>query len=351
MLGRRTVVKERFPSISPSIQNTTANNAVVSNDNTILPQSSAKSKFEISTESLKLEYLARPQIMTPSVGTEKTINDSEKVSPIKQKESNLQYGNEFADNKREHKLPIQEIDKLKIDLLENNPEKILLELQKDYLPENAFSNLRPSLFVNFGVNQSYNTYSQSVQSEALQEAEEVAEGSSFQIGIMFPIKQRFFLFSGLTYQKLHTIFTYSENLGTELDLAQGRRVTKIKHICYNNDAEFLDFNVGIGKDINFGQKWGSQFTMFFSPSYQLRHTGRTLNQDFSVFEMNNYAIPNRLSWNASASTGLFLKVKNHRLVGSINWQMGLSKMKLLENSDLRVQQDVLSFRLGIERQF
>ena len=211
--------------------------------------------------------------------------------------------------------------------------------------------INASFFINFGVNQSWSNYNQGNQLATLTAAEDLAFGNSFQLGVKFPLKNKFFVTTGLTYQKLHTTFSYKEDLGTEVSLALNQRITRVKNIYHNNYFEFIELNLGVGKEFYFGKNWGSQLSLSFNPSYQLKATGRTLNEDLSVFEMENHKTVDRLLWAAGGGLDLFFNLKSNRILAGVDLKRSLSKIQLLDNSDLQLQPQVLTFKLGLERKF
>ena len=211
--------------------------------------------------------------------------------------------------------------------------------------------MKASFFINFGVNQSWSNYNQGNQLAALTAAEDLAFGNSFQLGVKFPLKNKFFVTTGLTYQKLHTTFSYKEDLGSEVSLALNQRITRLKNIYHNNYFEFVELNLGVGKEFYFGKNWGSQLALSFNPSYQLKATGRTLNEDLSIFEMENHKTVDRLLWSAGGGLDLFFNLKSNRILAGVDLKRSLSKIQLLDNSDLQLQPQVLTFKLGLERVF
>lgn len=203
----------------------------------------------------------------------------------------------------------------------------------------------------FGANRTSANYSSGNQLAAVKTANGMAIGKIAQIGLQLPLKKNYFLSTGLTYQKLHTTFAYSEDLGYVDNVAALHRIYRTKHIYHNNFFEFAELNIGAGKKLYFGENWGSQITVLINPSYKLKSTGRTLDENSAVVYIEDFDAGQKWFLNAGIGVDLFFDTRFGGLVLGAGLNQSLSKIKLLNDSDLKMQPRSVQFRMGVTRDF
>ena len=110
-------------------------------------------------------------------------------------------------------------------------------------------------------------------------------------------------------------------------------------------------NLGAGKNFNFGKNWGIQLSAHINPSVLFSAKGRTLNVAESIVDLERSSTSYNLFLSADAGVDFFFKVGKSRILAGADFKQSLSKIFLLENSDLQLQPQIISFKLGVERKF
>ena len=77
----------------------------------------------------------------------------------------------------------------------------------------------------------------------------------------YHIKKGFFTSVGVSYQRLHRTFTFSEELETEINYPAFQKTYRTKRVFYNNYFDFIELNIGGEKSFSFGKNWGSQLAL------------------------------------------------------------------------------------------
>jgi len=199
----KSIVEENVVSRETVIQTNTilenSSSEMVQTNGQTSKESKPKQKQDISvinTYSSNVKTIKRPIVSNPIVNSDvittlssdfQSINSINKISkkskPVVQPSSNETLRTVVS---------IQNIDGVKIELTTKDrvlPQLDLIEIENDENKENT----KPSLFINFGINQSWSNYSQGNQLDALTLAEDLAFGNSIQVGLKFPLKNKFFL--------------------------------------------------------------------------------------------------------------------------------------------------------------
>lgn len=208
-----------------------------------------------------------------------------------------------------------------------------------------------SVTFSVGLNKFNPNYQDGSQAALLESAEESAIGSAYHLGLEYQLKKGFFTSVGVSYQRLHSTFTFSEELETEIDYSALQKIYRTKRVFYNNYFDFIELNIGGGRSFSFGKNWGSQLALNINPSFNIKSTGRTLGDDESIIDIEIFATKSKVFVSAGAEVRLFYKIKNNRVFTSFGYKQALSKIKLLNNSSLSFQPQVLSVTLGMNRDF
>ena len=208
-----------------------------------------------------------------------------------------------------------------------------------------------SVTFSFGLNTFNQNYQAGPQAELLKSAEESAIGNSYNLGLEYHIKKGFFTSVGVSYQRLHRTFTFSEELETEINYPAFQKTYRTKRVFYNNYFDFIELNIGGEKSFSFGKNWGSQLALNINPSFKIKSTGRTLDDNESIIDIEDFATKPKVFVSAGAEVRLFYKINSNRVFTSFGYKQALSKIKLLNNSSLSFQPQVLSVTLGVSRDF
>ena len=86
-------------------------------------------------------------------------------------------------------------------------------------------------------------------------------------------------------------------------------------------------------------------------SFKIKSTGRTLDDNESIIDIEDFATKPKVFVSAGAEVRLFYKINSNRVFTSFGYKQALSKIKLLNNSSLSFQPQVLSVTLGVSRDF
>lgn len=216
--------------------------------------------------------------------------------------------------------------------------------------KNSVSN-KFSMYVASGYNYSMSDYHQGVQAPLMSEAISAGHGYRFTVGSNYYLNNKFFFSSGLTFQKLKTYFKYNEDLGTEYSVQLSSEVHRVRHICHNNETDYAGVKFGIGKDFDFSPRFGGQVNLSILSEYQLRSDGRLINENETVFRMEDFKTFDRLNYSIETGLGIYWRWNQSKIIGNLGWQNSLSKSKIFEHSDLAYSVRVLHLSLGIEHLF
>ncbi|MFK8009542.1 MAG: hypothetical protein AB8H03_24485 [Saprospiraceae bacterium] len=236
--------------------------------------------------------------------------------------------------------------------------EIPIELKKELslptyfeLPLKTLDDNKLSLSLSFGVNTFLSNYRSGSQIDLLKTADNQAIGTSYNLGLQYQLKKGFFTTIGVSYQNLHHTFSYREELDPILDFTQFQQINRTKKVFYNNYSQIVELNIGGGKSFFFGKNWGSQIALNINPALKIKSTGRTLNDDKSIIDIEDFAVDQKLFISAGAEVRLFYKIKNNHIFTSLGYKHALSNLKLLNNSTLTLQPQILNINLGISRNF
>lgn len=208
-----------------------------------------------------------------------------------------------------------------------------------------------SVLLSFGLNTTNSTYSSSLQANVLEVAESSEWSNSAQIIFQRQLSNGFFTSFGLGYHKLHSTFSFSEDLGVTLDNLQ--KIQQTKHVFHNNYFQFFELKMGLGKTIYFGKKkkMGSQIALHLNPSFKLNSEGRTLDDNESIIDIEEYDSEQNWFWTTSGDLKLFYQYKSNKIFTSVGINQSISKLKVINNSELKNQQRMIIFNLGLMKDF
>ena len=212
-------------------------------------------------------------------------------------------------------------------------------------------NPKQAIFLSFGLNQYRSNYTTANQRIALEIAENETLGETIEIGWNYYLKNKFFVQSGVAYERLHSTFTYSEDLGTTVSFDLGQKTQRNRHIFHNNYLETVQLNLGLGRNFDFGKNWGSDFVVRLSPNYKIKAEGRTLADDFSVLEIEAMESTQRLFWSSDVGFNLKYRIANNNIFAGMNFKQYLTKTSLTENSTINLQPQIIQVRIGFSRVF
>lgn len=271
---------------------------------------------------------------------------------------------QISENFSKENLFTQRIDPLVTLLQLPKTKPLLLKLYPIFEPLNDLSldldsiptlpkkgKIKATLFVSFGVNISRSNFSSGSQVDSVSNAEGAALGNTYSLGWRVPLKKDFFIETGFTFQKLHTTFSHSEYLGFTLDLIERQKVFRTKHIFHNNYFKYLELNLGVGRNFSFGKNWGSEIILHFNPSYKFDSQGRTFDENQTIIYIEDFEANQKWLWSSDVGLNLFYQVKNNKIFTGVNFKQNLSKLKILENSNLTIQPQILTIKLGMLKSF
>ena len=208
---------------------------------------------------------------------------------------------------------------------------------------------RSTLSLSIGSNTFTNSYNSGFQIQELESAEAKAFGLSYNLGFEYLIKKGFFASVGVSYQRLHNTFTFSEELEVEENSLQ--RIYRTKYVYYNNYFDIMSLNIGVGKSILFGKKWGSKMILNIQPSYTLNVEGRSLNDQISIIDVKEDPAQQKLFLAIGAELRLFYKLKSNEVFVSYGYQQAITDSKLIKNSSLKYKPQISSINVGMSRSF
>jgi len=217
--------------------------------------------------------------------------------------------------------------------------------QKESTPSNL------SVYLGAGINQSSISYRNGPQADVLNDAESSRNGYSYQLGIRYRLADDFFLMSTLYYQDLRSYIRYSENLGTEI-VSPTTKITRIRNIGHNNSIKFAGIQLGVGKEIPFNNRWGTQVTASFISAYQLSADGRTLNESLSIIDLENHRTQERWNLGLQINAGLYVQATSKwKLISTIGYQHSFNSLEFDNNTTLQIVPKSIDFTIGIDRRF
>jgi len=313
---------------------------VSQNANAINPTSSINTSSIINSKS---------QIRSESFANSEKSNKQEFLTKNPRK-----LGSSIKQDLNNKLISIKTLNSLSNSLTWEKRDLIQIDAFNPYFPINKTTESNRKVFaafINFGTTYSRTNFSNSTNADALNDAEEAAIGLSIQSGLRAYSTNNFFLESGLSYKKLHSTFTYSQEIDTEIDLLLRQRSTFIENVFHNNYTDLLELNSALGKELTFMQNWGLRIKATFNAGYLLQFNGKTLNEESSVIELKNYKSGNRLMLSAGANSELFYAFKNYHISIGVDFRRNFSNLKIFENSDLRFEPRIMTFNLGLARKF
>ena len=243
-------------------------------------------------------------------------------------------------------LPLLVTDPIKLEsslaLNISNPLNFQTEISK---------NSKFDLQVAFGWTIHQNNYNSSLQSERLKMAEEIAVGHSANFSLNHKLSAKSFLRVGLTYQKLHNTFTNREYLGVFVNQATFAEVERTRYIFHNNYFENLSLNIGVGKSFSIIRNLELETVFQISPSLRLKEEGRVFNDELAIVFIEENAPSKSIYWNLGADLNMVYQLNRSKLFAGLIFSQSLSRLKIIEGSDLTRQPRILTLNLGIRRSF
>jgi hypothetical protein len=212
-------------------------------------------------------------------------------------------------------------------------------------------NSKLDLQVAFGWTIHQNNYNSSLQSERLKMAEEIAVGHSANFSLNHKLSAKSFLRVGLTYQKLHNTFTNREYLGVFVNQATFAEVERTRYIFHNNYFENLSLNIGVGKSFSIIRNLELETVFQISPSLRLKEEGRVFNDELAIVFIEENAPSKSIYWNLGADLNMVYQLNRSKLFAGLIFSQSLSRLKIIEGSDLTRQPRILTLNLGIRRSF
>ena len=212
----------------------------------------------------------------------------------------------------------------------------------------AESNKKSSLSFSIGFNTFNSNYNASNQTPELRNAEAAALGTNYNLGFEYALKKDFFVYMGISHQRLRKTFTFEE-IQVEESLLQ--RITRIKYVFHNNNYDIVAMNIGVGRTISFGKHWGSKIALNINPSYMVNIEGRTLDDNISIIDLKGNMTQQRFYFSGGAELKLFYKLKGKIIFTSFGYQQSIRANNLIKNSPLKYRPEILSINLGISRTF
>ena len=220
---------------------------------------------------------------------------------------------------------------------------------KDFKRESLNNGL--TLQLGYGLNTFQSNFNPSSQTELLQSAEDIAYGHAVNLKLKYHFKHKIYASLGFTYQKLHNTFSYREDLGVVNNLVDFTKVHRTKVIYHNNYFENISINIGVGKAFLLTKYLGFDIALQLNPTLGLSSEGRTLNDELQVVYIENFQPSKKLFLSAGTSIDVFYKVKNNKIFAGAGFTQTLSKVNLIQNSNLSYQPRILTFNIGFGRRF
>ncbi len=219
------------------------------------------------------------------------------------------------------------------------------------LPMDNPKDKKLSLSLSFGANTFLSNYRSGEQVDLLRAAEDQAIGTTYNLGLQYQLKKGFFTTIGISFQNLHHTFSYREILDPIIDFTQFQQIKRTKKVFYNNYSQLVELNIGGGKSFTLAKNWGSQIALNINPSFRIKSSGRTLNDDKSIIDIEYFAADRQLFISAGAEVRLFYKIKSNQIFTSFGYKHAFSNLKLLNNSTLTLQPQIININFGVSRKF
>lgn len=216
---------------------------------------------------------------------------------------------------------------------------------------NNLKNSKLSVYLSFGLNTFQSNYSDANQISSLESAENQAIGNTLNLGLQYQLKKEFFATLGFSFQNLHHTFSFREELDPVLDFSQFQQINRTKRVFHNNYTQLVELNIGGGKSFSFGKNWGSQIALNINPSLKMKSSGRTLNEEESIIDIEDFAANQQFFLSAGAEVRLFYKIKDYHFFTSFGYKHALSNVELLNNSTLTLQPQIINLNLGVSKEF
>ena len=206
-----------------------------------------------------------------------------------------------------------------------------------------------SLSVSYGLNSSQNVYSNTVQKEALENADDLALGSTYHLQLEQHFRKHVFWYTGLSFQRLHSTFYYEKFLGFEDNFADLIRTSRTRKVYHNNYLHLLELNLGLGKSFFPKNKIGLDLSIQLNPTLSFNPRGRTLDEELNIINIEDQN--SGVQWMFSAGTRLDLRYnfKTSSISLGLGYTQVLSKLQIISDSDLTNQPRVLELRIGLRK--
>jgi len=230
------------------------------------------------------------------------------------------------------------------------PNGISAPLQTTKLPVKKHS--KYGLTLSAGYNRMIGNLIDDIQMDSLSTNESSEWGNSYNLSFEHLLKKNYFVSLGISYNSLHTSFTYRKNLGVYNDFTTQNKVRKTRYVYHNNYFKFIQFRAGAGKQFEFNKHWSSQVLAHISPTLKTCHSGRALDENQTIVSIEDMGTEKDWFLSASIDWRLSYQINKLNIFAGTGFNQNLSKGKFLEeNIHSSLYKQSVSLYLGLKRDF
>lgn len=180
-----------------------------------------------------------------------------------------------------------------------------------------------------------------------------AWSQSLTIRKAFPLTKSLFGSVGLSYHKLHTVFSHSQYLGFEdvvNSVGTTERTERTRVVYHNNYSNIGALNIGLGKSYSIANQLDFQFQLGLDGGYQFSDDGKTLDTDLEIVDkalMNN----NKFTLSTTADAHIVYNANSFKLLVGGGFSKFLTSTNSIDNTTLTNRPNMFFLDVGVGYQF